>query len=491
MAIKQFTSAKLKNGGVIKLSTINETLIDTYWGIGLTNQTLSTIGLVEGSKLFTDNVSPTYELSNGSTFQSTLERYNMRNITAVNSVGVTLLSSYGFNCYDNYLWIIGGIRESDGAYYFGFVFKNGSGNQYGFDVSTVDRPNSSYNAKNFWDGSASDSKDVFDINGGASTTGGGGGDFDNTSQPVDFPDLPQISAVDSGFITLYNPTLAQLQELSSFMWSTDFVDNLLKLWSDPMETILNLSLVPLNIPSTVERDVVVGNVSTGINMGQANNQFMYVDCGTINVNEYWGAYLDYSPYTKLSIVLPYVGTHQLNIDECMGKSVHVKYIVDILSGACVAFVKCGESVLYSFSGNCATNIPVTSANYSRTMQAILSGVTSTLGSAVTGNPVGIASGVGSMAGAIATCKPSIERSGSLGGNVGLLAHQYPYLILERPRQCVPEKQNEYSGYPSFITESLANISGFTVVDRINLKNVNITEQEKNELIEILKGGVYF
>ena len=56
---------------------------------------------------------------------------------------------------------------------------------------------------------------------------------------------------------------------------------------------------------------------------------------------------------------------------------------------------------------------------------------------------------------------------------------------------MPEKQNEYSGYPSFITEELSKISGFTVIDRINLKNVNITEQEKSELIEILKGGVYF
>lgn len=482
MAIKQFTSAKLKNGGVVKLSTVSEEIIIRSWGGSVSGLTLSDMGFIGGSKLFTANVSPTYELSNGSTFQSTLYRENNRNITMKNPNGYYLENAWGFQCYDNELYLIGGIR--DDVYYYGIITKFSGGIYY-------IRISNHVMTESFWKGSASDSKDVFDVNGGSSTTGGGGGDFDNTSQPVDFPSLPSISAVDSGFITLYNPTLPQLQQLSSFMWSTDFVDNLLKLWADPMETILNLSLVPVNIPSSVNRDVVVGNVSTGINMGQADSQFMYVDCGTINVNEYWGAYLDYSPYTKLSIVLPYVGTHQLNIDECMGKSVHVKYIIDILSGACVAFVKCGESVLYSFSGNCATNIPVTSANYSRTMQAILSGVTSAVGGAVTGNPVGIASGVGSVAGAVATCKPSIERSGSLGGNVGLLAHQYPYLILERPRQCVPEKQNEYSGYPAFITEKLSNISGFTVVDRINLQNVNITEPEKAELIDILKRGVYF
>lgn len=484
MSLEQFSGLKKSGGSVFRLSTVSSTQLLSMLSAGTTFKNASkstilptygdtmvaytTINLTNGGKIYTGGRDSSGQIkidANAKPSGSVGTRSN-----PTNSIGI-IAGKYNNN------------------YYFGMVYDRVDSGKVG--TTDIQILNSSTTASNLLIGSYTNSKDYYDLNGGSSTTGGGGGDFDNTSQPIDFPELPAVSAVDSGFVSVYNPTIAELQNLSSFMWSSNFVDNLIKLWADPMEVILNLSLVPVAIPTVGTREVVIGNVSTGISLSVASTQFMYVDCGSINVNEYWGAYLDYSPYTKLSIVLPYVGTHMLNIDECMNKTIHVKYIVDILSGACVALVKCGNSVLYSFSGNCATNIPVTSANYSRAMQSILSGVTSTVGSAITGNGVGVATGLGSTAGAIMTSKPSVDRSGSLSGNVGLLAHQFPYLILERPRQCVPEQQNEYSGYPAFITEKLSDISGFTVIDRINLKNVNITEPEKAELIDILKRGVYF
>lgn len=58
--------------------------------------------------------------------------------------------------------------------------------------------------------------------GGNSGGGGGEGNFDNTTIPVDIPALPTLSAVDTGFISLYNPSLSQLNDLASYMWSDLF-----------------------------------------------------------------------------------------------------------------------------------------------------------------------------------------------------------------------------------------------------------------------------
>ena len=52
--------------------------------------------------------------------------------------------------------------------------------------------------------------------------GGGFGDHDNTSDPIDIPSSPSISAASTGFISLFNPSLAQLKELASYMWSDLF-----------------------------------------------------------------------------------------------------------------------------------------------------------------------------------------------------------------------------------------------------------------------------
>lgn len=58
--------------------------------------------------------------------------------------------------------------------------------------------------------------------GGNSGQGGGTGNFDNTTVPVDIPGLPSLSASDTGFISLYNPSISQLNSLASFMWSDLF-----------------------------------------------------------------------------------------------------------------------------------------------------------------------------------------------------------------------------------------------------------------------------
>lgn len=348
------------------------------------------------------------------------------------------------------------------------------------------------NAKlyNFLRNVVTDSTDPFD-NGGDSTTGGGTGDFDNTSDSVDFPDLPTLSAVDTGLVTLYNPTLSELKSLAQYLWTTDFYENILKLWADPMNVILGLSIVPCSVPDGGQKIVAVGNVNTDVSMTLAASQYQTIDCGSLNLNEYWGAYLDYAPYTSLQIYLPYCGVHPLDINECMDKKIHVKYNVDLLSGSCVAMVKCGESVLYTFQGQCASNIPVTGENFARTIQGALSIAASIGTTAASGGlaaPLAVGS-IASTASTVASSAPQIEKSGAISSSGGLLAIQKPYLILSRPNQCAPKKQNIYTGYPSFITKKLSDVTGYTEVEEIRLTKISGTDDEKAEILELLKGGV--
>lgn len=328
--------------------------------------------------------------------------------------------------------------------------------------------------------------------GESSTTGGGTGDFDGTSDSIEIPGLPTLSAVDAGFITLFAPTIEQLSNLSSYMWSDAFdVATFKKIFADPMQAILGLSIVPVSVPAGGERVVTVGNISTGISMSTATSQYVEVDCGTINVNEYWGAYLDYDPFTKAEIYLPYVGIHPLSVDDIMGKPVHVVYHVDILSGACCAYVKCGNSVLYSFIGQCASSIPITGNDWTNVINGVLN-IAGSVGSMVATGGATAPMAIGTIAStAVNSLKQSVEKSGSMGGTGGMLGVQTPYIILTRPRQAVPSGQNTFMGYPSFITTKLADLSGYTEVDKIHLENIDATDGELNEIETLLKNGVIF
>lgn len=353
------------------------------------------------------------------------------------------------------------------------------------------------NIKNALDGQETDdaeqdSDDPYD-DGGDSGGGGGGGSFDDDSDDVDFPPLPSISAADTGFISLYVPSATQLKDLAEYMWDNVLFDisAFKKLFADPMDAVIGLSIVPYAVPTSGAVNVSVGNIPTGISMNKASGQFFSLDCGSINIEEYFGSYLDYAPYTSIMIFLPFIGYRELRIDECMGAkpgmSVHLRYHIDILSGSCVAMVKCGSSMMYQFQGHCSVEIPFTGVEYGNMVKSAVDASTAIGNIATeTGNPV---NNVGSLVSSVMTCKPNVERSGGIGNSGGLMAGKHPYLIITRPRQCKPKNQNHYLGYPAFITESIGSLSGYSSFEEARLNNIKCNDEEMEEIMALLKEGV--
>lgn len=349
--------------------------------------------------------------------------------------------------------------------------------------------------------------DPYNDGDGVTETGGGSGTFDGSSDSVDFPALPTFSAVDTGFVTLFNPSLKGLKDLAHFLWSDligssfeQTLNALKRVVSDPMDAILSLHVVPVPVPSSGSRNVGIYDIVSTVSLPLASTQYVILDCGTLNVKEFWGAYLDYSPYTKIEIYLPYIGIESLNIDDVMNKPVHVKYYIDLLTGGCVAFVKCGNSVLYQFSGSCALPIPFNSVNYTNTITGILSAAASIGGTIASGglsaplSAVGaaasLAQGAANAAQMASSSKPNVKKSGTMGGATGFLGIQKPYLILTRPRQAVAGFQNIYEGYPTHITSKLSDVHGFAQMEVLVADGLSCSEPEKNEIVSLLESGVY-
>lgn len=329
--------------------------------------------------------------------------------------------------------------------------------------------------------------------GGETEEGGGTGTFDNTSEPIPVPDLPTTSAVETGFISLYKPSLAQLRALATYLWSANGLDlnTFKRIFSDPISAILGLSLVPIDPGLGNDVPVVLGNINTGVTMSRISQQYQKFNCGTLAIQEYWGGYLDYSPYTRAEIYLPFIGVKPLNIDDIMGKTISLWYVVDFLSGGCVACLECGGSVLYQFIGQCACSIPITGNDMTNVINGILSVVGAGVGAMVATGGVGLAglAATGSLASNVMGMKTHVEKSGSMGGMGGMLGVKTPYIILTRPRQALPAQQNKFTGYPSFITTTLGACEGYTVVHEIHLEGLSATDDEKREIDQLLKGGV--
>lgn len=341
--------------------------------------------------------------------------------------------------------------------------------------------------------------------GGSATVGGGDGTM--TSDKLDdvnateVPDLPSLSAVDTGFISLYNPTKANLKALYQFLWSNLFdIATFKKLFADPMECILSLGILPCVPDSSGATNIMFGNVDSGVNATKLATQFAQVDCGSVDIEKYVGSFLDYSPFVKISLFLPYIGFVHLGTDDLMGASINITYNVDCLSGECIAYISHSErGVLYSYTGNCRAELPITGQNYANSLKNYYEQLSGIIPATINGAQGGAAGAAAGFAGSainaamnvVLNNKPDFQRSGSCAGSSGMIGVQTPFVIIERPRYSVPYQVEKYVGQTSNITMSLGECKGYTAVEYVHLDGLNATADEITEIEQLLYKGVIF
>lgn len=277
--------------------------------------------------------------------------------------------------------------------------------------------------------------------GGTSTTGGGDGTFDETSDAIPVPDLPSISTVDTGLVTLFRPTQQEVAALGSYLWTNfrDFIENLQKLFTNPMDYFIAFNIFPVSPLVTNARNIYIGNWATNISMSPVTNQWYDFDCGTVTLQKYWGSALDYAPNTKVQLMLPYIGSVQLNTDEVMGQQIGVKYRIDLLSGSCVAMVTVNGNVYYQFTGECAVAIPLTGADWSRIYSAVMGAV----GTAVAGIGGAVAGASAAGAATTAMAAKGTARAAHEAGYIARSVAEIPKGVRGAPamRQALTEAMN--------------------------------------------------
>lgn len=334
---------------------------------------------------------------------------------------------------------------------------------------------------------------------------GGEGTETNRSDNVDFPtntqDLNATSGVQAGFISLYSPSVSQLRSLASYLWTSDFVDNVKKMFGDPMDVIIGLTQMPISVPTGVSSSVKAGFIDTGITMPRVTQQYIDMDMGSISYGSYWGNALDFDPYTKVQIYLPFIGFRTLNTNDVINTTLTLKYRFDVLTGACTAWIKCGNFIRYEFSGQCGASIPVTSQNYNNVINTAIN-IVSTVGTGIIGGvatgglgtmaSMATVNGISNVASGVASggMKPTVQRSGGMGGASSLMGMRTPFLVFQRPKTSLPRNYNTLYGYASNKYLKLGNCHGFTQVEHMHLQVAGATDDEMKEIENILHKGVF-
>lgn len=331
--------------------------------------------------------------------------------------------------------------------------------------------------------------DPYSPGGGSKPGGGGGGGTVPDPEPTPIPGTNDFISV-SG-LNLYAPTAGEVSALISEMWSTNFINLIEKTILQPMDTIVALLGLPYEVNTGASQTpIILGNYQAAVTADQAF-QYKHIDCGSLNITEIWGSYLDY--HCRISLYLPFIGTVMLQPEDVLEKSLNVQYAFDGITGTCIAYVISDDVVIGQFAGNCAYQIPLSGANYNDLMGNLINMAGAAIATAAAAASGGVTAPIAAADAASAlnviTSKENHQRSGGLGGSNAAMNVRTPYLTIYVPNQCVPEGQNAFTGYPSYITAVLGDQSGFTQVHACHISAAGASDEELQEIESLLKKGV--
>lgn len=341
-----------------------------------------------------------------------------------------------------------------------------------------------------------------------------------------------------GFIQVYNPTPSEFVAFGRWLWVTYADATMDTIWNNPFDGVIGAHELYATPSKDGYSTIRSGFLDSGISSIIVRQRYTEINCGSILIPEYWGNYLDYSPYSRAYIYLPFIGIMDLDVDDIVGHAVNVLYHVDSYTGSCIAQITCARdgysNTIYQFSGDCSVEIPMAggsqanikaamiaanayqnAANVSAGMSlwgGIASGIASAIGGALmpgVGSTIGgITSGIGQAIGGYASSqsqkaygeaqhtaamvsqKSHVQHSGSFGGSHGAMGIKKPYIIIRRPIQKVVNNYNKLYGYPAHKMVVIGECTGYLRCREVNVQSSLATDEEKRMIEEALKSGVY-
>ena len=322
-----------------------------------------------------------------------------------------------------------------------------------------------------------------------------------------------------GFIHVYNPTPAEFVAFGAWLWVTYADATIDKILNNPFDGVIGaheLYATPNRGGTDNIRSAFLVCPTTA---ALVPNRYSEIDCGTVIVPEFYGNYLDYSPYSQAYIYLPFIGINEVSIDDIVGHAVNIRYRVDSYSGSCIAMIfvaKDGyQNLCYQFAGSCSVEVPMAGGSqaaikagmmqaeaYARAaMTSAVGHLFGGIGSALMGSLGGALSSIAGIENDYAQAKAGVEaarvanksnvqHSGQFGASHGAMGQKVPFIIIRNPIQVKVVNYNDDYGFPAHKRVIIGGCTGYLRVREVNVISAHATDDEKSAIEALLKNGVY-
>ena len=134
------------------------------------------------------------------------------------------------------------------------------------------------------------------------------------------------------FFTIYEPTNANMKKINDTIFINAGDSNTVNV----LQYFSSYKKFYCKIPVAGYKQLKGGRYDFGEQAPYVKDHTIIVDCGSVEIAEHYQSLLDYSPFSRLTIYLPFIGFQELNDKLVVGHTLKVQYVVDVLSGRCLA-----------------------------------------------------------------------------------------------------------------------------------------------------------
>lgn len=156
-----------------------------------------------------------------------------------------------------------------------------------------------------------------------------------------------------GFVSIYNPTYDEVDELSKKRFYSPTQEQML----DLSQYIISFRKLYVDIPQIARELVYFGKYNTNVSSNIVTTNFIETDCGTITIDEYNKNSLDYNG-VEIDLYLPFIGNISLNPNQVYGKPLRLVYRTNPLNGDCVAVIFSDIVQIAYSQGNVSFDVPI-------------------------------------------------------------------------------------------------------------------------------------
>ena len=309
---------------------------------------------------------------------------------------------------------------------------------------------------------------------------------DNKDKDDDDDDTHVLSSGIGVLTSTFHMTKERLVQLGQFLWGSSIFDEFSLINNNPIENIISCKAIPYAISGTTQ-EITLGNVKTGVNGEKISQNFSKQTIGSVAIAEHYKNFLDYAPYTNVIIYLPYIGFKELDTSLVMGKTLRIEYTLDVITGGCLAQIYVGKIRLYEFTGNIGVDISITASNRAQVESAYINAGVGVVSSAMSGNVTGA---VNSIIGA-ATSQYHYSGTGNPSPSCVASTNRTCYVVIDRPQYQPLKAFNHTRGRMCCLSKTIGSLKGYTVCDsNIDISGISATDEEKDEIVNILSTGFF-